>query len=113
LITLSVKKFFLVSNLNLPWCSLRMLPLISSLATWEKRLTPTLLQPPVRTASPWSGRGIKKNPPGEKQLMTLYHSGDMALECRGRQALPCQGQPGEANAGFASLCLLYASRTEL
>ena len=30
LITLSVQKFFLISNLNLPWCNLRPLPLIAS-----------------------------------------------------------------------------------
>ena len=46
LTTLSVKKFFLISNLNLPWCNLRPLPLILSLVTWEKRPTLTSLQPP-------------------------------------------------------------------
>ncbi|KAK4831211.1 hypothetical protein QYF61_016048 [Mycteria americana] len=48
LTTLSVKKFFLISNLNLPWCNLRPPPLVLSLVTWEKRLTPTSLQPPFR-----------------------------------------------------------------
>ena len=37
LTTLSVKKFFLISSLNLPWCNLRPLPLILLLVTWEKR----------------------------------------------------------------------------
>ncbi|KAK4810503.1 hypothetical protein QYF61_004283 [Mycteria americana] len=48
LTTLSVKKFFLISNLNLPWHNLRPFPLILSLVTWEKRPTPTSLQPPFR-----------------------------------------------------------------
>ena len=48
LTTLSVKKFFLISSLNLPWCSLRSLPLILLLVTWEKRPTPASLQPSFR-----------------------------------------------------------------
>ena len=40
LTTLSVKKFFLISNLNLPWCNLRPFPLILSPVTSEKRPTP-------------------------------------------------------------------------
>ncbi|KAK4831669.1 hypothetical protein QYF61_018636 [Mycteria americana] len=48
LTTLSVKKFFLISSLNLPWCNLRPFPLVLSLVTWEKRPTPALLQPPFR-----------------------------------------------------------------
>ncbi|KAK4824542.1 LOW QUALITY PROTEIN: hypothetical protein QYF61_016146, partial [Mycteria americana] len=43
LTTLSVKKFFLISNLNLAWHNLRPFPLILSLVTWEKRPTPTSL----------------------------------------------------------------------
>ena len=31
-----VKKFFLIPNLNLPWCDLRPLPLVLLLVTWEK-----------------------------------------------------------------------------
>ncbi|KAK4826124.1 LOW QUALITY PROTEIN: hypothetical protein QYF61_005276 [Mycteria americana] len=46
LITLSVKKNFLISSLNLPWRNLRPFPLVLSLVTWEKRPTPTSLQPP-------------------------------------------------------------------
>ncbi|KAK4831110.1 LOW QUALITY PROTEIN: hypothetical protein QYF61_015413 [Mycteria americana] len=42
LITLSVKKNFLISSLNLPWRNLRPFPLVLSLVTWEKRLTPLL-----------------------------------------------------------------------
>lgn len=38
---LSIEKFFLLLNLNLPWCTLRTFLLILSLSTWEKRLTPT------------------------------------------------------------------------
>lgn len=45
LAALSVRKFFLMSNLNLPWCNLRPFPFIQSLVTWEKRSTPSLLQP--------------------------------------------------------------------
>ena len=41
LTTLSVKKFFLISNPNLPWRNLRPLPLILWLVTWQKRPTPT------------------------------------------------------------------------
>jgi len=32
LTTFSVKMFFLISNLNLPWCNLRLFPLVLSLA---------------------------------------------------------------------------------
>ena len=46
LATLAVETFFPVSHLNLPRCSLRPFPL--SLVTWEKRPTPTSLQPPFR-----------------------------------------------------------------
>ena len=42
LATLAVKTFFLISNLNLPWCNLRPLPLFLLLVTWEKRPTPHL-----------------------------------------------------------------------
>jgi len=46
LTTLSGKKFFLTSNLNLPWCNLRPFLLVISLVIWEKRptLTTTSLQ---------------------------------------------------------------------
>ena len=43
LTTLSVKKFFLISNLNLPWCNLRPFPLVLSPVTSEKRPTPPVL----------------------------------------------------------------------
>jgi len=33
------KKFFLTFNLNLPWCNLRLFPLVLLLVTWEKRAT--------------------------------------------------------------------------
>ena len=39
-ITLSVNKFFLISNVNLPWRNLRPFPLVLSLVTREKRPTP-------------------------------------------------------------------------
>ncbi|KFQ72252.1 Leucine-rich repeat and IQ domain-containing protein 1, partial [Phaethon lepturus] len=48
-ITRIVKKFFLISNLNLPWRNLRPFPLVLSLVTWEKRPTPSSPQPPFRT----------------------------------------------------------------
>ena len=44
----SVQKFFLISILNLPWPSLKALPLFLSLVTWEKRPTPASLQTPFR-----------------------------------------------------------------
>ncbi|NWR88451.1 BRM1L protein, partial [Furnarius figulus] len=47
LITLSMKKFCLISRLNF-WCNLRPFPLVLSLVIWENRLTPTSLQPPFR-----------------------------------------------------------------
>jgi len=40
LTSLSVKKFVLIFNLKLPWPNLRPLPLVLSLAAWEKRPTP-------------------------------------------------------------------------
>uniref|UniRef100_A0A8B9M5I0 Disco interacting protein 2 homolog C n=1 Tax=Accipiter nisus TaxID=211598 RepID=A0A8B9M5I0_9AVES len=48
LTTLLVKKFFLISNLNLPWCNLRTFLPVLLLVAWEKVLTPTSLQPPFR-----------------------------------------------------------------
>ncbi|KAK4821803.1 hypothetical protein QYF61_003832 [Mycteria americana] len=54
LTTLLVKKFFLISNLNLPWRNLRPFSLVLSLVTWEKRPTPTSLQPPFRLNNPSS-----------------------------------------------------------
>ncbi|KAK4824615.1 LOW QUALITY PROTEIN: hypothetical protein QYF61_016921 [Mycteria americana] len=48
LTTLSVKKLFLISNLSLPWHNLRTFPLVLWLDIWEKRPTPTSLQPPFR-----------------------------------------------------------------
>ena len=44
LTTLSVNKFFLISNLNVPWCNLRPFPLIPSPVTSEKRAAPFSLQ---------------------------------------------------------------------
>ena len=43
-ITLLVKKFFLISNVNFPWRSLRPFPLVLLLVTREKGPTPTSLQ---------------------------------------------------------------------
>ncbi|RMC14746.1 hypothetical protein DUI87_06920 [Hirundo rustica rustica] len=48
LTTLSVKKFFLMPNMNLLWRSLRPCPHILLLAAWEKRPSLTWLQPLVR-----------------------------------------------------------------
>ena len=42
---LSVMKFFLIPNLNLPWHNLRPLPLILLLVTWEKNCPVRLLEP--------------------------------------------------------------------
>ena len=46
--TLLEKKFFLMSNLNLPQCNLRPFPLVLLLVTWEKELTLTSSQPSFR-----------------------------------------------------------------
>lgn len=46
LTTFLMKKVFLISNTNLPWCDLRLFPLVLYLLTWEKRLT--WLHPPFR-----------------------------------------------------------------
>ena len=47
LTTLSEKKYFLTSSLNLPWCSLKPFPLVLSLVTQEKRPIPSSLQLPT------------------------------------------------------------------
>jgi len=52
LTTLSVKTFFLISNLNLPRRSLRPLPLVLSLVTWERRPAPASRRPPFRLLPP-------------------------------------------------------------
>ncbi|NXN36490.1 V1AR protein, partial [Rhinoptilus africanus] len=52
--TLSVKNFFLISILNLPWCNLRQFPLVLSLVTWENRPTPTSLHPPFSHHFSWN-----------------------------------------------------------
>ncbi|KAK4829616.1 LOW QUALITY PROTEIN: hypothetical protein QYF61_005743 [Mycteria americana] len=59
LTTLLVKTFFLTSNLNLPWRNLRPFPLVLSLVNWEKRLTPTSLQPPFRYEGPKTEHSIQ------------------------------------------------------
>ena len=46
LTTLSANNFFLISNLNLPWCILKPFPLVLSPVTSEKRPTLLLLQSP-------------------------------------------------------------------
>jgi len=48
LATLSVKKCFLISNLNLPWRNLRPFPLVMSPVIREKIPTPLSLQSPFR-----------------------------------------------------------------
>lgn len=48
LIIFSVNKFFLISNLSLPWHCLRLYPLILSPAACKKRPTHSWLQSPVR-----------------------------------------------------------------
>ncbi|KAL9851323.1 uncharacterized protein GJ701_004219 isoform 1-T1 [Geothlypis trichas] len=45
---ISVKKFLLMFNLNLPSCSLGLYSLILSLVAWGKRPIPTSVQPPFR-----------------------------------------------------------------
>lgn len=46
--TLSIKKFFLMSILNLPWRNLRPRPHLLPLFMWDKRLTPSSLQSTFR-----------------------------------------------------------------
>jgi len=46
--TLTVKNFFLISNLNLPSCSLQPLPLVLSLHALVKSPSPSFLQPRFR-----------------------------------------------------------------
>ena len=48
LTTMTVKTFFLISNLNLPSFSLKPLPLVLSQQTLLKSLSPCFLQPPFR-----------------------------------------------------------------
>jgi len=48
LTTLSVRKCFLISNLNSPWHNLRPFPLVLSSVTSEKRPTPLSLEAPFR-----------------------------------------------------------------
>lgn len=48
LTALSVKKFFIISNLNLTWWNVRQFALILSLVIWERRPTHTVLWPPFR-----------------------------------------------------------------
>lgn len=50
LTTLLVKFFFVISSLNLTWHNLRSFPFAILLASWDKRLTPTSLQPPFQVA---------------------------------------------------------------
>lgn len=46
-----VKKFFLVCNLSLPWHNLKRFPLVLSVVTLEKRLTPTRPINPAQQSS--------------------------------------------------------------
>lgn len=46
--TLFMEKNSTISNLNLPWHTLMLFPLVLSLVTWQKTLTPTWLPSPVR-----------------------------------------------------------------
>ncbi|KAK4829075.1 hypothetical protein QYF61_002019, partial [Mycteria americana] len=59
LTTLSVKTFFLISNLNLPWHNLRPFPLVLWLVTWEKRPTLTSLQSSFRYEGPKTEHRIR------------------------------------------------------
>jgi len=62
LTTLS-EKYFLMYNLNLPWCNLKLFSLVLLLITSEERLTPTLPQPPsAQTGSPRVN--CVRSPPG-------------------------------------------------
>ncbi|EMP34023.1 Methylmalonyl-CoA mutase, partial [Chelonia mydas] len=72
--TLLVKKFFLISNLNLPHCNLRPLLLVLSSSTTENSLEPSSLEPPLSLVLPFPGassllpRPDKSAAPGLRQL---------------------------------------------
>lgn len=98
---LSEMNFSLIPNLNIPWCNLRLLPLVLSLlpgsitVTWEQRLTPTSLQPPFRTSffmSPcpfWNKLFFKLFPlQQEKNLFNLFLTGCMLYSLRKWAKLP-------------------------
>ena len=69
LTTVSVKKFFLISNLNFPWHNLRPLPLILSLVTWDHRPPPASLQLPVLSDNKGNATTISNNNEYAKQMI--------------------------------------------
>jgi len=85
LTTLSGKKFLLISILNLPWRSLRPLPLVLSLVTWEKRPTPphyTLLSgswrereglPSASSSPDWTDPAPSASPHNSNEGKNLHH----------------------------------------
>lgn len=61
---LTVRKVFLIFNLNLPRHSLRSFSLVLSLVNWENRPSPTCLQPPFRSSEiPWASFSSGQTPP--------------------------------------------------
>lgn len=104
LTTLSMKKFFLIPNLNLPLHSLRPFPRVPTLVAWEKRPTPSSLQPPQEASSrqPWNQTAERH----QKQCLSQGSPCMLAQTCR-KTMWGCwkeHGVSGEGNSSSAALC---------
>lgn len=85
----SMKKFFLISNLHLPWCNWRLFPHILSLVIWEERPTPAAASLQVVVESCREHVKILKKPGGiahtfwgidkRQAAICLYYPGVKAL----------------------------------
>ena len=73
-ISLSVMKFFRISNLNLPWCNLRLLPLVLLLVTWENRPTATLLTASFQVLVEWWDLPTASSSPDWTTLVGLHRT---------------------------------------
>ncbi|NWZ30868.1 SETBP protein, partial [Asarcornis scutulata] len=105
LTTLSVKKFFLISNLNLPWCNFSPFPLVLSPGMWENRPIPTSLQPPLMylyreiTERSEKTKGKKKKNKSTFPPSTLFH------------LLPPSGAGERGNGGYGQSTALLLCRS--
>ena len=111
LTTLSVKKFFLISNLNLPWCNLRPFPLVLLLVTWENRLR----HPPATTSFQVVVESNKVSPePPFLQAKQPQFPQPLLWLCKADVSLPDLVAthrlklPREVSAVFTELFFLYA-----
>ena len=77
---LSENNFFLIPNLNFPWCNWRPLPPILSLVTWEKRPTP-----PAPNAKRESKAlcAFDSNVFGSHSPITVFKHRNKQVECDG------------------------------